>query len=69
VAIDTGYSVVEMVLEDTSLPAEQTLREGARMVELYWKQILAEANPPWSEPTERGPTERGPTERGPTERG
>jgi AcrR family transcriptional regulator len=40
-SVDTGYAVVEMALEDSSIPAEQTLRQGALMVQLYWRHILA----------------------------
>jgi AcrR family transcriptional regulator len=41
VTVDTGYGVVEMALEDSSLPAEDILRQGARMIQLYWRDILA----------------------------
>ena len=41
VTVEIGYSVVEMALEDDSLPAEQTLRQGALMIQLYWREILA----------------------------
>ncbi len=34
VAVEVGYSMVEMALEDTVLPAEQALRHGARMLEV-----------------------------------
>ncbi len=37
VSIDIGYSTVEMVLEDGTLPVEQVLRQGARMLEMYWR--------------------------------
>lgn len=40
ISIDTGYAIVEMALEDQSLPEEQVLREGARMIQAYWKEIL-----------------------------
>ncbi|MCB1674838.1 MAG: TetR/AcrR family transcriptional regulator [Halioglobus sp.] len=39
--VDMGYGIVEMALEDTSLPTEQVLRQGARMLQLYWQDILA----------------------------
>lgn len=38
--IDTGYAIVEMALEDASLPTETLLREGARMIQLYWQDFL-----------------------------
>ena len=41
VTIDMGYDMVEMALEDTGLSAEQILRQGARMLQLYWQDILA----------------------------
>ena len=40
-SIDMGYAVVEMALEDETLSAEQILREGARMIQRYWRGILA----------------------------
>jgi AcrR family transcriptional regulator len=40
-SIDTGYAVVEMALEDNVLSADKLLREGARMVQLYWQDIVA----------------------------
>lgn len=39
-SIDTGYAIVEMALEDPSLPTEILLREGSRMIQLYWQSIL-----------------------------
>ena len=42
-SIDTGYAIVEMALEDDSLDVEQTLRQGAHMVQLYWRDILPNA--------------------------
>ncbi|MEZ5571619.1 MAG: TetR/AcrR family transcriptional regulator [Halioglobus sp.] len=41
--IDTGYAMVEMALEDQSLATEALLREGSRMIQLYWVDIV---NPP-----------------------
>ena len=38
--IDTGYAVVEMALEDDTLSPENTLRQGALMIGLYWANIL-----------------------------
>ena len=37
VTVDIGYSTVEMALEDSALPVEQVLRQGARMLEMYWR--------------------------------
>jgi AcrR family transcriptional regulator len=34
--IDTGYAIVEMALEDSSIPTEILLNEGSRMMQLYW---------------------------------
>lgn len=42
VTVEHGYGTVEMALEDRSRPPEATLREGARMLEVYWRHILAE---------------------------
>ncbi len=42
-SIDTGYAIVEMALEDETLSAEQTLRQGAHMIQLYWRDILPQA--------------------------
>jgi AcrR family transcriptional regulator len=39
-SVDMGYAVVEMALEDDSLPYEETLRQGALMIQLYWREIL-----------------------------
>lgn len=39
-SIDTGYAIVEMALEDQSLSTETLLREGSRMIQLYWQDIL-----------------------------
>lgn len=39
-SIDTGYAIVEMALEDQSLPTDTILREGSRMIQLYWQEIL-----------------------------
>ncbi|HEY6130492.1 MAG TPA: TetR/AcrR family transcriptional regulator [Halioglobus sp.] len=38
--IDTGYALVEMALEDNSLSTEHLLREGSRMIQLYWQKML-----------------------------
>lgn len=39
-SVDTGYAVVEMALEDPTLPAEQLLRQGANMIRIYWRDTL-----------------------------
>ena len=39
-SIDTGYAIVEMALEDDPLSTDALLREGSRMIQLYWKEIL-----------------------------
>ena len=39
-SVDTGYAVVEMALEDPTLPAEQVLRQGANMIRIYWRDTL-----------------------------
>jgi AcrR family transcriptional regulator len=40
-SIDTGYAIVEMALEEQALSADVLLREGARMIQLYWQDLLA----------------------------
>lgn len=44
VSIESGYGTVEMALEDTSNPPEETLRQGALMLEVYWRHIIASAS-------------------------
>ena len=39
-SVDMSYAIVEMALEDDSLAYEQTLRQGALMIQLYWREIL-----------------------------
>lgn len=39
--VDMGYAIVEMALEDSTLSPENTLRQGAHMIGLYWRDILA----------------------------
>jgi AcrR family transcriptional regulator len=39
-SIDSGYAIVEMALEDQSLSPETLLREGSRMIQLYWQATL-----------------------------
>lgn len=39
--IESGYAIVEMALEDQSLATETLLREGSRMIQSYWQDILA----------------------------
>tara|TARA_B110000503_G_scaffold10172_4_gene13741 strand:- start:6359 stop:7021 length:663 start_codon:yes stop_codon:yes gene_type:complete len=38
--IDAGYAIVEIALEDDSLSTETLLREGSRMMQLYWQDFL-----------------------------
>ena len=38
--IDTGYAIVEMALEDNTLANETLLREGSRMMQLYWQDFM-----------------------------
>lgn len=38
--IDSGYAIVEMALEDETLPTDTLLREGSRMIQLYWQELL-----------------------------
>lgn len=40
-SIDSGYAIVEMALEERALSADMLLREGARMIQLYWQDFLA----------------------------
>jgi AcrR family transcriptional regulator len=42
ISVDMGYAVVELALEDDTLSAEATLEEGARMIQLYWRDILSQ---------------------------
>jgi len=39
-SIHSGYAIVEMALEDGSLPTDTILREGSYMIELYWRSFL-----------------------------
>jgi len=41
-SIDTGYAIVEMALEDDTLHAESILEEGSRMIQVYWRSIVAD---------------------------
>ena len=38
--VNLGYAIIEMAMEDQPLSAESILREGARMIQLYWQGIL-----------------------------
>jgi len=44
ISVDTGYAIVEMALEDTSISATETLGQGAHMLGLYWREILGQRN-------------------------
>ena len=48
VTTDIGYAFVELALEDTTLPAQKILSEGAYMIRSYWESYLPEALPPAS---------------------
>lgn len=39
-SVNVGYDVVEMALEDGSLPTEEVLRQGAAMIALHWREFL-----------------------------
>lgn len=39
-SVEIGYGVVEMALEDSSLPPEESLRQGARLLEQYWRSLI-----------------------------
>ena len=45
-SIDTGYAIVEMALEDVSLSTDTLLREGSRMIQLYWQELLTPVRAP-----------------------
>ena len=38
--IDSAFTIVEMAMEEPSVPTESLLREGARMIQLYWQDVL-----------------------------
>ena len=38
--VDSGYAIVERAMEAQPVPAEDILREGTRMIYLYWQDIL-----------------------------
>lgn len=38
--IEASYAIVEMALEDDSLATETLLREGSRMMQLYWQGFM-----------------------------
>ena len=40
-SVDMGYAVVELALEDSTLPPAETLAEGAHMIQMYWQDIIA----------------------------
>jgi len=42
-SVEVGYSIVEMALEDGTLTAEDSLREGTLMIQLYWQDFLLNA--------------------------
>jgi AcrR family transcriptional regulator len=40
VSVDTGYSVVELALEDDTVSTGAILEQGAQMIRMYWRDIL-----------------------------
>jgi len=40
-SIDIGYAIVEMALENEALSTDTLLREGSRMIKLFWQEMLA----------------------------
>lgn len=43
--IEIGYAILEMTLEDETLSVDPMLREGSRMIQAYWMQLLHEESP------------------------
>jgi AcrR family transcriptional regulator len=39
-SVEMGYAAVELALEDITLPTEDVLVQGARMIQAYWKEVL-----------------------------
>ena len=39
-SVEMGYAAVELTLEDDTLPADEALVQGARMIQAYWKEVL-----------------------------
>jgi hypothetical protein len=40
-SIEVGYAVIEMALEGGSESEADVVAEGARMIQFYWRGILA----------------------------
>jgi AcrR family transcriptional regulator len=40
-SIDIGYAIVEMALEDETLPTDEVLQQGARMIQAYWAELIS----------------------------
>lgn len=41
-SVDMGYAIVEMALEDQALEDARILDEGARMIQAFWRAVLAD---------------------------
>ena len=39
-SVEMGYAAVELALEDSTLPTDDTLTQGAKMIQAYWKEVL-----------------------------
>ena len=39
-SVEMGYAAVELALEDSTLPTDDALVQGARMIQAYWKEVL-----------------------------
>jgi AcrR family transcriptional regulator len=39
-SVEMGYAAVELALEDDTLPTDDALVQGARMIQAYWKEVL-----------------------------
>lgn len=45
-AMEISTAAVEMALEDPEMPVELAISEAARALQLYWREIMADLNPP-----------------------
>ncbi|MEH6567658.1 MAG: helix-turn-helix domain-containing protein [Halioglobus sp.] len=39
-SVEMGYAVVELALEDSTLSTDDTLTQGAKMIQAYWEEVL-----------------------------
>lgn len=39
-SVDMGYAVVELAIEDSSLPSEEVISQGALMIQAYWRDVI-----------------------------